>query len=209
MILYEDMLDDIMPELSGCSTEIAINALRNACIELYRKSWIKRIELAPIEVVIGQNEYELPLEAGSQIVGIVSAYKDEKKLDPISEDMFNRYPYDWTTQTGEITGYLQTAANLLAVYRIPDKTGIIKVTAIVAPTRDSDSIDQDVYDMYSEGIAAGAKARVMAMPKRPYTDAVASAMYRGQFTEVLSQAKWAARKSLVSSQLTVARRRVF
>jgi hypothetical protein len=77
------------------------------------------------------------------------------------------------------------------------------MTVALAPTRKSTGIETFIYDLYSEGIAAGAKARLMAMPSKPFTDLNASMMYRAQFSAVISDAKWRTKKSLASSNLMV------
>ena len=203
MTKYEDMLNDVMPELQGCSVELAVNALKNACMELFQKSWIFTQELDPIPVVIGTSEYDLDAPTGYRVVGVVSVYVDEAKVDPISESAMNRVSRRWKTDTGSISGYQMVGENTLRVYRIPDADGTLYVTVALAPTIKSTGVETFVHNLYSEGIAAGAKARLMAMPGKPFSAPDSSNMYRAQFSSAISDAKWRARKSMVSSNLIV------
>jgi hypothetical protein len=198
---FTAMLDDVLPELNGCSPEMATNALRNTCIELYKKSWIKTTELAAITVVPGTNTYTLTAPTNTQIVGIKEAYIGTKKINPIASTETTNTDHYWVTDSGDVSGYFFENGNTIHLYRNPINADTLHVIVALAPTTSATDIDQNIYDLYSEGICAGAKARLMSIPHKPYSDAGTSITYRAQFADVIRDAKWRAYKASTPSQV--------
>ena len=203
MTKYEDMLDDVIPELMGCSVELAINALRNTCIELFQKSWIYTQQMDTVPVVKDVAGYDLDSYSNQRVVGVVSAWFDGIRIHPLAAEMLNKNRLRWESEVGSVEGYIIKESNLIQLYRIPDKSGELIVTVALAPTTKSTGCETFVYDFYSEAIAAGAKARLMAIPSKPFSNINASMMYRAQFAAAITDAKWKAKLALTNSALTV------
>lgn len=203
MTKYEDMLNDVLPELMGCSVELAVNALRNTCIELFQKSWIYTQPMDTIPVLVDVPEYDLDSFSGYRIVGVVSAWFNDLRINPLAAEMINKNRLRWEADKGTVEGYIIKESNLIRLYRIPDQTGNLVLTVALAPTTKSTGIETFVYDFYSEAIAAGAKARLMAIPSKPFSNINASMMYRAQFAAAVTDAKWKAKQALTTSNLTV------
>ena len=201
MIKFEDMLNDVLPEVPGCSNEIAINALRNAAIELYTKSWIVTQYCDPQNTVIGQAVYDLDTFNGQKIIGILSAKYKDQPLVPTSIRMLERSSTRWEDGQGTPSSYLSDDLATIRLYRIPDAVGELNIRVALTPAKNAIGVDNFVYDLYSEQLAAGAKARIMLMPQKPYSDPVTSREYRAQFAAAITDAKWRANASLTSSQL--------
>lgn len=205
MTKYEDMLDDVLPELMGCSVELAINALRNTCMELFQKSWIYTQQVDPIAVVEDVATYDLDSFTNQRIVGVVSAWFDGVRIAPLAAEMLNKNRLRWEADKGSVEGYIIKESNAIQLYRIPDQNGELVLTVALAPNKKSTGVESFVYDFYSEAIAAGAKARLMAIPSKPFSNINASMMYRAQFSAAITDAKWKAKLALTTSNLTVLR----
>lgn len=203
MTKYEDMLDDVIPELMGCSVELAINALRNTCIELFQKSWIYTQQMDTIPVLTSVPEYDLDSFSGYRVVGVVSAWFNGVRVGPLATETLNKNYLRWEADAGTVEGYIIKESNLIRLYRIPEQDGVLDLTVALAPTTKSTGIETFVYDFYSEAIAAGAKARLMAIPSKPFSNINASMMYRAQFAAAITDAKWKAKLALTNSTLTV------
>ena len=200
---FISMLDDVMPDLNGCSTDMATNALRNTCIELYQKSWIKTLSVSPITVVAGTAAYALTPPTNMQIVGIKEVYFNGTSLNAIAGTEATNASHDWNTDVGEVNGYMFLDGSTLRLYRSPTVNGVLNVVMALAPTRSSTEIDTYVYDLYSEAIAAGAKARLMAIPHKPYSDAGTGITYRAQFAAAVKDARWRAYKASTHAGIQV------
>lgn len=204
MIKFEDMLNDVLPDVPGCTNELAINALRNAAIELYTKSWIYTQACDPQQTVIGVADYDLDIFTNYKNIGIVSAQIDDAKLIPIGVTSLNRSNLRWQDDTGTPTNYLAYDYMSVRLYPIPDKVATLHTTVALTPTKTATGIEDFIYDLYSEQLAAGAKARLMLIPNKPYTDPNTSREYRAQFAAAITDAKWRALKSLTNAQLQMA-----
>lgn len=201
MIKFEDMLNDVIPEVPGCTNEMAINALRNASIELYTKSWIYIQSCDEQNTVINQAEYDIDTFGGYKVIGIVSVQYKDAALIPVGITSLNRSNLRWQDDVGTPTNYLSNDYTTVRLYRIPDAVGALNITVALTPTKTSTGIDNFVYDLYSEQLAAGAKARLMLIPSKPFTDPNTSREYRAQFSSAITDAKWRAHKSLTNAQL--------
>jgi hypothetical protein len=204
MIKFEDMLNDVLPDVPGCATDLAVNALRNAAIELCTKSWIYTQPSDPQDTVKDQAEYDLDTFNGYKTIGIVSAYFDDAKLIPIGGTSLNRSNLHWADDVGTPTNYYSLDYTTVRLYRIPDVVGTLNTTVALTPTKTSSGIENYIYDLYSEALAAGAKARLMLIPSKPFTDPNTSREYRLQFSAAITDAKWRAHKSLTNAQLQMA-----
>lgn len=204
MIKFEDMLNDVIPDVPGCTNELAINALRNAAIELYTKSWIYTQQCDPQDTVIGQAEYDLDTFNGYKTVGIVSVAFNDAALTPAGVTSLNRSNLYWQDDTGTPTNYLSNDYTTVRLYRIPDLVGTLNATVALTPAKNATGIENFLYDLYSESLAAGAKARLMLIPSKPYSDPNTSREYRAQFAAAITDAKWRAYKSLTNAQLQMA-----
>jgi hypothetical protein len=204
MIKFEDMLNDVLPDVPGCTNEMAINALRNAAIELYTKSWIYSQDCDSQKTVKGQAEYDLDTFTNYKNIGVVSAQFDDSALIPIGVTSLNRSNLRWQDDIGTPTNYFTNDYTTVRLYRIPDLIGTLNSTVALAPTKTSTGIENFIYDLYSEPLAAGAKARLMLVPSKPFTDPNTSREYRMQFSAAITDAKWRAHKSLTNAQLQMA-----
>lgn len=204
MIKFEDMLNDVMPDVPGCTNELAINALRNAAIELYTKSWIYTQACDPQNTIIGQAEYDMDTFNQYKLIGIVSASIDDAKIIPVGVTSLNRSNLRWQDDTGLPTNYLTYDYTTIRLYPIPDRVSTLNVTIALTPSKTSTGVENFIYDLYSEQLAAGAKARLMLIPNKPYTDANTSREYRAQFSAAITDAKWRGYKSLTNAQLQAA-----
>lgn len=201
MIKFEDMLDDVLPDVPGCPNDLAIIALRNAAIELHTKSLLYIQDCDQQQTVIGQAEYDVDMFSGYKVVDIVSAKFNEVSLVKVSIRMLERTRMRWENDEGSPTHFYTNDFSTIRLYRIPDVVGDLNIKVALTLAKNAAGIENFIYDLYSEQLAAGAKARLMLIPSKPFTDVNASREYRAQFAAAITDAKWRAHKSLTGSQL--------
>lgn len=196
------MLDYVMPEVSGCSTELAVNALRLSCIEFYQKSWIKKA-LIDATTVVGQSAYTITPPTGFEVCGVSAVFVDGRRLAKISNESLTFRTNNWRTDNGAISGFQVSETMQVVLLPTPETVQTIQVEVALRPSSTSTAIDTAVYTQWAEAITSGAKARLMAMPSRPYSSPEHSVAYRAQFHAAISEAKWAAIKGGTNANLTV------
>ena len=68
----------------------------------------------------------------------------------------------------------------------PDAGGNLRIEVALKPTRASTTFPAQVYERSIETIAHGAKARIMIVPRKPYTDLKLAAWHSRQFDDGIS-----------------------
>ncbi|CAG2132522.1 phage adaptor protein [Cupriavidus numazuensis] len=195
---YTDLFNEVLPELPGVGQDLAANAIRNTIIEFCHGSWAWRYFMDPMPVLANLNTYELDPPPGAEVVQALVVKVDGKELPPSNEtDVTARYPR-WQTEAGTPKCYLTDDPSQIILAPVPDTKipGGLVVTVALQPTRTSTTFPTWIWSRYFDGLAAGAKARLMAMPGKPWTSPQLFQLYRGQFEAAMAGAKVESLKSL-------------
>lgn len=196
---YEQFLNQVTQYVPDVSEFVAIDAIRNAAIEFCTKSLYWQLTLDPIPVVQNQANYILETPVDTKVIQIISAYFDENLLVPQSPDrLADIYRMgDWQTMTGSPQYITQIIKPEVVVVPTPvNATGNLSVRVALAPTRDSQEIDSEIFEQWAETIAMGARARLYAQPKQPYYDKQAAVDATKLFRYDINRARIAVNKGL-------------
>lgn len=196
---YEQFLSQVTQYVPDVSEFVAIDAIRNSAIEFCTKSLYWQLTLDPITVVENQANYVLETPVDTKIIQIVSAYFGENLLVPQSPDrLADIYRMgDWQTMTGSPQYITQIIKPEVVLVPTPvNSTGDLSIRVALAPTRDSQEIDSEIYEEWAETIAMGARARLYAQPKQPYYDKQAAVDATKLFRYDINRARIAVNKGL-------------
>lgn len=213
---YDILLGEVMPFVDGCSVPLAISRIRLATIELCRESLIVKRTLTGQSVVVDEPYVVVPVPTDQSVVhirnmqidGFDIAHRSQDALDLAWRDenagraLFSDYHYQgynpdpegWRTYKQERPGayYLEmddslgTRIRLVGISRQAYST--LSYQLVLEPTIDSTTFATWVLNDYAETIAAGAIARLLAIPKKPWTDLASAAVYRATFNDGLGKA---------------------
>jgi hypothetical protein len=199
---YTDLFDEVMPELPGAQVPMVTNAIRNSVIAFCNGSDIWRQWLDPIDVVAGNNTYDIATDAGTDLVTLLSVKFDAHTLSPRNEDALNHWHSRWRTELRRPQHYMMQDQNSFIVACVPPDNlpGGLLLSVSLQPARTSTSFPAWIYGQYWEGITAGAKARMMKMPEKPWSNPQAAAMYQASFDAETATARTDAARSLVRSR---------
>lgn len=190
---YSAFLPDVLPYVRDCPEFVAINAIRNACIEFCEKSTWWRVTLDPVTLAVGQAEYDLDVEVGAGIAVIISAHlgrqplgiqAEEYLVETVGPDWRERAgPVQWVTQDGDF--------DVLRVVMVPDAVPVDALTLHVAqrPIKSSTRVPKELYERWGEIIGFGARARLHDTPGQPYANEEAAKKYRMWFESGYGEAK--------------------
>lgn len=197
MKAYALLLDDVMPELPGITPELATHHIKRAANDFYSRSTLSRLTLTPLDVVTNTSTYALvhPDVANFSISKVLQVEYEGRLLIPQTLEFLNGNPnewdrntcdatqYSWRTQTGRPRFFLQPSVDTLTLVPVPDHDTLATLTVTIAdqPIYSGTGIGDVVFDNYAEDIGAGAKARLMAMPAKPWSNPSSAMMYRNQF----------------------------
>lgn len=195
---YTDLFNEVLPELPGVGTDLAANAIRNTVIEFCQMSWCWRSFMDPAPVLAKINAYELDPPTGADVVQVLVVKVDGKEIDPISEDDLTATCPRWQTETGTPKYFLTDDPSQILLAPVPDTkiANGLTITLALQPTRTSTNFPSWIWTRYFDALSAGAKARLMAMPGKPWTSPQLYQLYRAQFETGAAVAKMESMKSL-------------
>ena len=200
---FDDFLPEVMQFMPDVPELIARNAVRNAAIEFCEKTRYWQIDINPISVVAGKNNYVIETPSGTKYVGMVNAYYDTNLMIPKGPDeLASIYRMgDWQQVEGTPQYVTQIIKPEVILVPTPyqNKANCFHVRVAIAPTRDSDEISQDIYEQYLMVIANGAKGILYNTPGQSYFDRTAAKECQMYFRAGIANARIAIDKGLTRS----------
>ena len=189
---YSAFLPDVLPYVRDCPECVAINAIRNTCIEFCEKSTWWRTSMEPIPLVAGQSEYDLDVCVGAAIAAIMSAHLGQQPLQfGTEEKLIEVIGPDWRTREGPVRYVAHDGDfSIIRVAHVPNYTPEEPLTLHVAlrPIKSSVRVPKELYERWSEIIGFGARARLHDTPGQPYSNEKAAREYRKWFESGYGQA---------------------
>lgn len=173
-VSYDQFLPRVLQYVPDASEFIAIDAIRQACIEFCERTYYWQYQSPSLNVVNGQSQYVIPTPADTKFVGPVQVYFNTLLLIPKSPDeLADIYRMgSWNQLQGSPQYVTRIIKPELTLVPIPYVTqpAVLYVRAALAPTQDSNEVDSEIYEQWAEAIAWGARARLLAQPRQDYTD---------------------------------------
>lgn len=199
MKLWSAWLPDLLPHVPGCPTVVAEHELRRAAQAFFQQTRAWQVILPAVAVAANQAEVDVtPTDTTLDLVRVQAAAYDGKPLGKqTAEDLDAEFSDDWTAHTGTPGDYIQLTPNVLRLYPVPTvaATTGVKVRAAVAPSHTSTGLPDDLADRFWDEMHAGAKARLMLYPGKPWTNTELAAVYGQAFTNMVATATAAAARA--------------
>lgn len=191
-MLMSALLDYVMPDVPSCPEALATDKLRLAAREFFSRSALWRVYFNDLDTVIGQRQYALTPDSGleADVTGIAQVWYRGTRIWPRSVKELNEMYANLDTATGAPSYYNLASLNSVDLYPKPTTAvaDSLKVWAILAPKTTSTYL-RDEDNHWKEAIAAGAKAKLMMIQKKPYTDLELAMFWRKQFDDGVAEAK--------------------
>lgn len=185
-VLFDVFLPEVLVDVLLCPEPVATNAIRNAAIEFCERTRAYKADLTPITVTLATATYAfagMPTE--TVVHEILEATIGDQVVDPVGpDDLRELYGADWRTKTGPTPLYVtQDDERNVRVVPIPTATltDTLKVFAALKPTHNATGIESRIYEENKTIIAAGAKGKLLMVPKQPYTNQPLGVFYLEQF----------------------------
>lgn len=142
--------------------------------------------------------YPLTLPTGTACAKGLAAWLNDAPIDPISPDdvdnEFNNTSFgwvgvNWRTDVNLPTRWYIDNETTVSLLMPPSTAGNLRILAALKPTRASTTFPTWIYERYIETIAHGAKAKIMMVPKKPYTDLKLGAYHSEMFSGLVGEAR--------------------
>lgn len=176
---WSDFYDLLAPEVPNCPQAAQEQALRQAAIAFCEQSLAWKYTHPDITVAVGTDEYPYVPPPESVVHAITYASFADNEIN-VNVDENSMGIWDWRNQTG-VPEFVLGGPSSLRLVPTPNAPGTLKLEVILKPSSDAEGIDDDIFNEYREPIVHCALGKLMASPKKPYTDLQLSTYHMGQF----------------------------
>lgn len=216
MTPYTSFLDYVLPEVPGCTNEMAIHAIKQTVIDFCEKSLVVQADLDPITLVRGVIDYDLDPPRDTLVAKIMQAYYKNDPLEAAAPDsvasaqMYNRYFEGVQLNEGPAQFYIQKDPRTFSIFPYPKETEKLVLTMRVAlkPTRSASQCDDLIFEEYAETIGNGAITRLALSPGKPYSNPNLAGAKNVMYTAGLNMARQKANRGHVRSNAQVKMRKI-
>lgn len=198
MSVLDDFLNEVLPSVKGCPRQLAVNAVLDSMRELCEKADVWKQTLTAINVVSETASYAMNPGYGLQVVAPTSVYHDDVPLYPITENQIDyANPYWRVAESDTPRYYLVLNVNTITLHPTPDTslTGGLVIHATIKPTvsmagdylvdstgakivsgtdylsvEDFATLLPGILLDHKETVAYGAKARLMIVPQKAWSN---------------------------------------
>ena len=190
---WTDLLDDVMPHVPGASIEIATHAIKRATIEFCTDSLVMRATSDPLTIEAGQGVVDLDSPVSATVcVKALSAKLagDADPLDPKTPEWLDEWNPDWRTELGTPRYFTQDNPEQLVVALAPESElrDALVVQMAIAPKLNAPGVEGWILQRFAEAIASGALGRLMAIPKKPWSNAQLASVHLAAFNASIGAA---------------------
>lgn len=179
MKTWADFYDDYLSDLPGLTLFAAANQLRLAAQEFCQKTKCLVQTQDPVITTATDTVYDFNLPRNVSLVQLISATVDGQTVHNLNTD-----------NPGMMRNCIR-AVNTKQFELIPAQAAGIPVitTCSVKPSKVATGVDDWLWEQYAEQISLGARARLMTLKDKPYTDAQLGIVNGTRFEEAIGQAK--------------------
>ena len=167
MKAFDQFFPDVLPEAPGVTEPIAEHALLRAAQRFCDLTRAWRVVLDPTTTIAGIDEYDLELLRDTELVRIESAKLGGRDIEVATKDNASRLREYVFCPDGQT----------LYVNPVPAGAAVIQVTATLKPGNGATGVEDFLFDRYVSVIAAGAVAKLMQQPMKPYSSGEGAARW--------------------------------
>ena len=173
----------VLLHVLGCPNPVMDGALRHAAREFCEGS--KAWQETETFTGTGEATFEFDLPSQSELVQVMRATVRGKDVDIYGA---HHLPADWQERPPRNPGLYHVDVDQYALLPAPGVDEGIAITFAIRPSLFGRGIGDHVFATHAETIAAGAAARLLKMPRQPWTDIEQAAIFRTEFTTGIGHA---------------------
>lgn len=164
-------LNDLMPSLPGADNALVIYELRRVSQDFFTRTRAWQEKLDPITVDAGEATVQMVADSsGAEVVRIEAVWIDGKKIlaDPVTE--LDATAPNWMAETGAISSITQMSPAVALLTPTPDTATSILFRVSLRPNDTANGLPDDLAAEYRSAIIDGVKAKMMLIPKKPWSN---------------------------------------
>lgn len=188
MATLDDFSKFILPDVHGCPSMVAEQAVLDSAIMFCEESRCHREQLADITLVASTPTYNIVTPTDTVISSIIWAGLDGTEIFRSTRDRIEFQVPSWRTATGTPTHVVMDDIRTIRTVPIPTGAAALNLEAYLKPSATATTIQDFIYQEWHEVIAAGAKARLFAMANKPWTSAPQAESNGAVYTALINAA---------------------
>jgi len=200
MTALTEFVGRILPDVPGCPRTTIISAALDGAIELCKRAEVHKYEHAAIATTASTASYAFVPPAGTVVAEVLRAWYDGNEIDPQDQDQLNDLYVDWLNESGTPKYFTRLDKRNIRLVPTPDATGSLTLLVSLKPAIDATTIDDTVYQEYRELIESYAKAKLMAMSDKSWTNYQLAAALMGKFEDEIPGVQFKAGKGHVRAR---------
>lgn len=188
-----DLIPFVSAETPGCPEVLIKQNLVQSAIEFCTETLAWQEIQDSLIVIDGQSELDVEVPTDARIVTIKDIWASNRKLRAVTmSQLFELIP-NWQDARGSEPTYYNASTDWQTIRIFPIPLGAnrarLRMRAAYAPTLAAKTLPDEMTTKYLDGIVGGAKARLMAMPGKTWTNVQSAGIYRQQFNDQVLKAK--------------------
>jgi hypothetical protein len=208
MKAHSTFLDYVMPYVPGATVELATLEIKKTCIEFCEKTLIIQRDHDPVTVIAGIGDYDFdPPISNHLVTKIMKMWFKANEMTAVNPDEVTDPTIYNTGFAGAVptntqpANYFQKDERTFTIYPRPKDTSSSALTMRVAlkPSRSAILVEDVLLEDYAEEIGAGAIARLMMSPGKPYSSPNSGAIYQAKYVQGINAARQRAVRGYVRS----------
>ena len=184
IVLYSELIPEVLINALSCPDFIAERALRHVALDFFRRTHVYRetLSLDPDGTESISLTAGLPTETRAEEILWVR-YNQQRNLVAISEKMLNAKNVNWEDDTGDPYYYFQPSPNTISLAPHPAGAEVGTVTArvVLVPTRTSTGVEQIYMDEHYEALVDGAVAKILSINAEEWANPNLSQLYTQRY----------------------------
>lgn len=208
---WDEFLPLVLPDVPGCPEALALAAIRRGANELCRSAYVWIQDLGPLDVISGQAEYACPAPSGAVPVITLGLTINGLPLRAATVEELDLNHPGWSGLIAtRPLRFLVPALGKVRLVPEPSKTleSALVVRMVLAPAHDAVAAEDLIFEQWAVAIAHAAKAELMLVPGKPWTQPQLAEHHARQFATHVARARGRKCTGWTASTLT-ARPRAF
>lgn len=182
MASFHDVYDYVLPEIRGVEPETVDFLTRQIGRDFLKATGLWR-EVINLVLSPGMVDYKLIPRAGGQVAGIKAVGDGNGGRNLPNLDEGNRRSQGAIVDPGQPSGWWSLYPGIISFNRPPDVGYTLPIEVYKQLTLDPEDLllPDFLFDNHIETLAFGIKARLHAMPSKPWTDTTMASVNTGLY----------------------------
>lgn len=201
MAEWRDFLPETMRLCPSAPRVVALNQIKEACIDFFHRSRCWRVDLAPAVVPVSTTTFAPAPPLATEVVDIMSAQWNGQPITIKSRQELDDEFGGWRSLLPAERPQMLTLTTERTMRLIPMNTaaGTLDVYAAIKPSRDATGINDAQFSEHVETIAMGAAYRLLMMPDKAWTNFELAAERMNAFRDGIRKARNLAKRGYARS----------